>query len=213
MLKHDSPSHIRKPLGLAVLLLAYVLLIPGLMQPMLTVTGTVEKSKLVELGKQFIKETPTKLGLMGDMANMLLNNLEVEGTVPAFNKTRSILGTVKDLLDSGNKLVAIMIVLFSVIIPAIKGLLTLATLTPFTGRYRSKMQWLSSHMSKWSMADVFVIAIFIALLAAKGIREDTGLVSFDATLGIGFYYFLGYCLLSILSAHILYYRNSNPVPA
>ena len=68
-------------------------------------------------------------------------------------------------------------------------------------------------MSKWSMADVFVIAIFIAFLAAKGIREDTGLVNFDAVVGTGFYYFLGYCLLSILSAQILYYqskKNLNP---
>ena len=196
----------QKPIGLAVLLAAYLLLIPGLTQPMLTVTGTVEKTKLVELGKQFINETPTKLGLMGDMAQMLLDNMKVEGTVEAFSKTRSILGTVQDLLDSGNALVAIMIVFFSVIVPAVKGLLTLATLLPIKERMRGLMQWVSSNMSKWSMADVFVIAIFIAFLAAKGIREDTGLVSFDATIGSGFYYFLGYCLLSILSAQILYYQ-------
>jgi len=213
-LKNDSSKRpLRKPIGLAILVLAYLLLVPGLIQPILSVTGTVEKTKLVELGKQFIQETPTKLGLMGDMANMLLDNLEVEGTVDAFNKTRSILGTVKDLVDSGNTLVAIMIVLFSVIIPVIKGLLTIATFAPVSAHYRTKMQWLSGHMSKWSMADVFVIAIFIALLAAKGIREDTGLVSFDATLGTGFYFFLGYCLLSILSAHILYYRPGNQHPA
>lgn len=200
----------QKPLGLAVLLAAYLLLIPGLTQPMLTVTGTVEKTKLVELGKQFIQESPTKLGLMGDMANMLLDNMKVEGTVDAFNKTRSILGTVQDLLDSGNALVAVMIVFFSVIVPAVKGLLTLATFLPVKSQYRSTMQWISSNMSKWSMADVFVIAIFIAFLAAKGIREDTGLVSFDAVVGSGFYYFLGYCLLSILSAQILYYQGKNP---
>lgn len=200
----------QKPLGLAVLLAAYLLLIPGLTQPMLTVTGTVEKTKLVELGKQFIQETPTKLGLMGDMANMLLDNMKVEGTVDAFNKTRSILGTVQDLLDSGNALVAVMIVFFSVIVPAIKGLLTLATFLPVKSQYRSTMQWISSNMSKWSMADVFVIAVFIAFLAAKGIREDTGLVSFDAAVGSGFYYFLGYCLLSILSAQILYHQGKNP---
>ena len=84
----------RKTLGLLVLLLAYGLLIPGLTKPILTVTGTVEKSKLVELGKQFVEETPTKLGLMGDMAKMLLDNIKVEGTIDAFHKTRSIIGTV-----------------------------------------------------------------------------------------------------------------------
>ena len=200
----------RKTLGLLVLLLAYGLLIPGLTKPILTVTGTVEKSKLVELGKQFVEETPTKLGLMGDMAQMLLDNIKVEGTIDAFHKTRSIIGTVQDLLDSGNVLVAILIVTFSVVIPAIKGVLTLGSLLPLANRFRVPMQWLSDHMSKWSMADVFVIAIFISLLAAKGIQEDTGLVNFDATLGQGFYYFLAYCLLSVLSAHILYYRNNTP---
>ena len=198
----------RKTLGLLVLLLAYGLLIPGLTKPILTVTGTVEKSKLVELGKQFVEETPTKLGLMGDMAKMLLDNIKVEGTIDAFHKTRSIIGTVQDLLDSGNVLVAILIVTFSVVIPAIKGVLTLGSLLPLANRFRVPMQWLSGHMSKWSMADVFVIAIFISLLAAKGIQEDTGLVNFDASLGQGFYYFLAYCLLSVLSAHILYYRNN-----
>ena len=149
----------QKPIGLAVLLAAYLLLIPGLTQPMLTVTGTVEKTKLVELGKQFINETPTKLGLMGDMTQMLLDNMKVEGTVDAFSKTRSILGTVQDLLDSGNALVAIMIVFFSVIVPAVKGLLTLATLLPIKERMRGLMQWVSSNMSKWSMADVFVLSL------------------------------------------------------
>jgi len=198
---------IRKSIGLIILVLAYVLLIPGLTEPMLTVTGTVEKSRLVDLGKQFIEETPVKMGLMGDMARMMLNNIKVSGTVDAFDKTRSILGTVKDLLDSGNKFVAVMIVLFSVVVPVVKGLLTFGSFMPLPQRLANIMKWLSGNMSKWSMADVFVIAIFISLLAATGIREDTGLVSFDAHLGVGFYYFLAYCLLSILSAHILYYRG------
>jgi len=191
---------IRKSIGLIILVLAYVLLIPGLTEPMLTVTGTVEKSRLVDLGKQFIEET-----------RMMLNNIKVSGTVDAFDKTRSILGTVKDLLDSGNKFVAVMIVLFSVVVPVVKGLLTFGSFMPLPERLSNTMKWLSGNMSKWSMADVFVIAIFISLLAATGIREDTGLVSFDAHLGVGFYYFLAYCLLSILSAHILYYRGPQAV--
>ncbi len=202
----------RKITGLLTLVVAYALLVPGLTQPILTVTGTIEKSKLIELGKQFVEESPTKLGLMGDMAKVLLNNLKVDGTLPAFDKTRSILGTVQDLLDSGNVLVAVLIVTFSVVIPVIKGLLTLATQFPISARLARPMTWMSDHMSKWSMADVFVIAIFISLLAAKGVREDTGLVNFDASLGSGFYFFLGYCLLSIVSAQILYAGTSRDKP-
>ena len=174
----------QKPLGIALLLLAYALLYPGLTEPMLTVTGTVEKQKLVSLGQQFLDETPTKLGLVGDMAKVMLSNMKVEGTVPAFDKTRSILGTVRDLMDSGNMLVALLIVTFSVFVPVIKGFITLITLVMPTNGSSARLKWCSEHMSKWSMADVFVIAIFIALLAAKGIREDTGLVMFDASLGL-----------------------------
>lgn len=196
----------QKILGLSLLLIAYLMLYPGLTEPMLTVTGTVEKMKLVELGKDFLDETPTKLGLVGDMAKMMLGNMKVEGTVPAFDKTRSILGTVKDLHESNNTLVAFLIVTFSVIIPVIKGVITLATLVPIPESIRQQLNWIGGHMSKWSMADVFVIAIFLGYLAAMGIREDTGLVSFDASLGRGFYFFLGYCLLSILSSHVLNYK-------
>jgi uncharacterized paraquat-inducible protein A len=63
--------------------------------------------------------------------------------------------------------------------------------------------WTSNAISKWSMADVFVIAIFIAYLAGNGIQESRGLVDFTATLGVGFWYFLAYCLLSILGTQVL----------
>ena len=57
-------------------------------------------------------------------------------------------------------------------------------------------------LSKWSMADVFVVGVFIAFLATKAIGSGEGsdLLSFDAELGPGFYYFLGFCLLSVLSS-------------
>jgi uncharacterized paraquat-inducible protein A len=68
---------------------------------------------------------------------------------------------------------------------------------------RSMLLTISNAISKWSMADVFVIAIFIAYLAGNGIQESRGLVDFQATLGIGFWYFLGYCLVSILGTQLL----------
>ena len=53
------------------------------------------------------------------------------------------------------------------------------------------------------MADVFVIAIFIAFLAGNGLQENQGLVDFHATLENGFWFFLGYCLVSILATQLL----------
>ncbi len=189
--------------GLVLLLAAYGLLFPGLTQPMLTVTGAVEKSDMLDVGKQLLAESETKMGLVGDMANMILNNLDVEGQLIVFDKTRSILGTVRDLFDSSNYLVAILIMTFSVIVPVLKGFLTLITLFVPAKATQDRLSQISSAISKWSMADVFVIAMFVTYLAANGIREDRGLVQFESTLGSGFYYFLGYCLLSIIASQLL----------
>jgi len=192
-----------KSIGLILLLLSYALLLPGLSKPMLTVTGTVEKSDLLDLGKEMLAESETKMGLVGDMAKVIINNLEVSGSVVAFDKTRSILGTVRDLFDGGNILVAFLIVTFSVLIPVFKGFITLIALLDISPSTKSKLSFFSSSISKWSMADVFVIAIFVSYLAAIGIRENTGLVKFSSTLGTGFYFFLGYCLLSIVASNLL----------
>jgi hypothetical protein len=51
------------------------------------------------------------------------------------------------------------------------------------------------------MADVFVIALIIVFLGANS--SDSGLIETTAELEIGFYFFLGYCLLSIISSQLL----------
>lgn len=192
-----------KTFGFILLIAAYAMLYPGLSKPMLTVTGTIEKAKLLEVGKEMLAENQKGMGLMGDMATVILRNMKAEGTVVAFDKTRSILGTVRDLFDSGDFLVAFLIMTFSVLIPVLKGFVTLITLLDINRATRGKLGQFSAMISKWSMADVYVIAIFVAYLAANGIRESTGLVQFDSTLEVGFYYFLGYCLLSILASQLL----------
>lgn len=192
-----------KTTGLILLVLAYALLLPGLNKPMLTVTGTVEKNDLLELGKEMLADSDSKMGLVGDMATIVINNLKVSGSIVAFDKTRSILGTVRDLFEGGNALVALLIVTFSVLVPVFKGFVTLITLLDIKPLTQSRLALFSSAISKWSMADVFVIAIFVSYLAAIGIKEDTGLVSFNSTLGSGFYYFLGYCVVSILASQFI----------
>jgi uncharacterized paraquat-inducible protein A len=52
-------------------------------------------------------------------------------------------------------------------------------------------------ISKWAMADVFAISIFIAFLGANAMEST------NATLEPGFYYFSGYVLLSGLVAMLL----------
>lgn len=192
-----------KIIGFLALVCAYMLLLPGLTQPMLSVSGTVEKVELVELGKDMLTENPNTPALVTNLAEMVIDNLDVSGTVLVFDKTRSILATAQDLYASDHALVAVLIVLFSVVIPVLKGLIISAAQLPLKPGLRDGLMSTASASSKWSMADVFVIGIFIAFLAANGIEESRGLVEFDAQLGEGFYYFLGYCIVSILGTQLI----------
>jgi len=190
-------------LGTVLLVIAYALLFPGLTQPMLSVSGTVEKADLVELGKALIKDSPNTPGLVDDVVDVVVDTLEVSGSVNAFDKTRSIVGTAQELFASQHQLVAVLIIVFSVIVPLLKALILLSVLFPLNGKTKSLLLGISNSISKWSMADVFVIAIFIAFLASNGLQQSEGLVDFQASLGMGFWFFLGYCLISIPGTQLL----------
>jgi len=193
----------KKVLGVLLILSAYAMLYPGLTQPILSVSGTVEKTKLVDVGKELIQQSANTPSFVSNMVDMVVQTIDVTGSVDAFDKTRSIIGTAQELYNNGHLPVALLIIVFSVGVPTLKALLLLALNIPMKNRARSILLTMSNAISKWSMADVFVIAIFIAYLAGNGIQESRGLVEFKATLGIGFWYFLGYCLVSILGTQLL----------
>ena len=116
-----------------------------------------------------------------------------------FAETRSILQTVKDLHASGNYVVAGMILFFSVMVPFIKAVLlgVVGLLKPtHTARYR--IFAFVRGISKWAMADVFVVGVYIAYLSAKATD------ALDAQLHEGFYYFAAYCLISLLSVQVMH---------
>ena len=192
-----------KTIGILLLVIAYGLLIPGVTQPILTLEGYVEKADMVEIGKNLIIESPDTPPLIDSMADALLSKLQPEGQIQAYSKTRSILGTAKDLKDNNHLVVAILIVLFSVVIPILKLLILLSSYLVRDQNNSNLLFRLNGGLSKWSMADVFVIGLFVAFLAANGVQQSDAILQFEATLGSGFYYFLGYCLISILSSHLL----------
>ncbi|NRA24612.1 MAG: paraquat-inducible protein A [Oleispira sp.] len=110
-----------------------------------------------------------------------------------FEETRSIWQTVISLQEAGYASVGFMVVTFSVIIPITKGLLIILTwISPARWRWQ-----LISLVSKWSMADVFVVAILVAFFTAKATAE------LQSNLHDGFYWFTAYCLLSIASGQCL----------
>jgi paraquat-inducible protein A len=113
------------------------------------------------------------------------------------NETRSIMGAIKSLHESKNDFVAGLILLFSVIVPIAKAALLVPILTAKEPAQRTRLYNFVRSISKWSMADVFAIGIFIAFLAAKATSNMA------ATLGPGFYYFTAYCLVSNLAFQVL----------
>ena len=201
-------SKFQKTTGMVLLLVAFGLLIPGITEPILVLHGKVDKAELIEFGKQTLADDPDVPALVVTLTEKLIDELKIEGELEVFSKSRSITGTVEELYRSGNPLVAFLISLFSIVIPAIKLLLLLYSslvAKPGTSRWVDNIQ---KAISKWSMADVFVIAIMVAYLAAVASKDMEELFSLEAEFSTGFYYFLGYCLLSIFASQLLTVRKA-----
>ncbi len=126
------------------------------------------------------------------------------GKMAIYHQTRSILGTIGNLYDTGNRLVAFLILLFSVIVPMAKGLSLLYVLAIPKAPFRLPIFRFVALIGKWSMADVFVMGILLAFLAAGAAEGLT------AQLHDGFWYFLGYCLLSVASAQLMRIQSPGP---
>lgn len=133
------------------------------------------------------------------------------------NKELSLLGTISELWQDDRFLVAIMIFVFSIAIPLLKtSIITFSYFIKNTVLAKKLVNFVSV-IGKWSMADVFVIAIFLAVLSTNhaetanqkqlslfGFKLDILLSSETlSNVGMGFYYFTGYCLLSILGTQLI----------
>lgn len=193
----------KNTIGLLLLVIAFGLLYPGVTQPILSLTGVIDRADLAEVGKDIIVSDPETPEIVANLANYLVKNMQITGEVEAYQRTRSILGTVEELHRNGFALVAFLVALFSIIIPVVKGLMLMFSYFPVPPGLASGLRRATDLISKWSMADVFVVGVFVAFLAANAVRREAGLLSFEAELGTGFYCFLGYCILSILSSQIL----------
>ena len=110
-----------------------------------------------------------------------------------FNYKRSILEAVKDLFEGGNYLVSFLILLFSIMIPVLKGIIIFWVFGFGDSNKKRAAHGFVFRIGRWSMADVFAVGVFIAYLGGAAIE------SLDATLEPGFYYFTGYCIVSLLS--------------
>jgi hypothetical protein len=108
-------------------------------------------------------------------------------------------------------LVAVLVILFSVVFPALKMLALSASLfRPSLLRNSRIVRLLAFELSKWSMADVMVLAIFMSFIAFNGVIESgmggiraepavqqLVIPTNSSTILPGYYLFIGFCLASI----------------
>ena len=200
----------RKLMILSLIAIALGLLYPGVTQPVLTLSGTVEKSRIAELGIEMIagQGADSQTQQMLTAISSFFGFDQIEGQLQVYTSTRSIWGTVESLATSGNLPVAFLIVFFSLVIPAFKMLLLALSLFIARAEFRGPLLWLNAALSKWSMADVFVMGLMVAFLAGSAADQTGDILTMHASLGIGFYYFLSYCLFSVAAGSVL--RESPP---
>jgi hypothetical protein len=223
--------------GLTFLLLgaSLALLVPGLFFPVLTIRGVLTKDGIAQmapvmLDKGLNDETVNTLKSMmskealallqftgGDLKKTLISRLTPQltaalqkgvGEIEVYQQTRSILGSVQRLYEVGSPVPATLILLFSVIVPFGKAALVAWAALMHSDQARQRTLGFVELIAKWSMADVFVVALFIAYLAAQASQTPPGdpkaaaLIAFTAHFGSGFYWFAAYCLFSLASQQI-----------
>jgi hypothetical protein len=195
----------RKRLVMLLIVVALGLLYPGITQPVLTLTGTVEKSKIAELGIEMIagEGADAQTRQMLTAISSFLGFDRIEGQLEAYNSTRSVWGTVEELSRSGNLPVAFLIVFFSLVIPVFKLLLQSCSLFVEQAGLRNALLIMNAALSKWSMSDVFVMGLLVAFMAGSASGQMGDMLTMYASLEPGFYYFLAYCLFSIAAGMVM----------
>lgn len=178
---------IKKHLGFLTNLIAIALFIPGILLPMFSLN----------------------MAMTAKLSGAKLTNTLID-------KNLSLLQTIQELWHDDRLLVASLIFAFSICIPVIKFMLVSFAYAKKHSKLEAYIYRFISQIGKWSMADVFVVAIFLAVLSTNhaetatqqpltlfGFKLDL-IVSSEtlSALGPGFYYFTSYCLLSLLGTAI-----------
>ncbi len=121
-----------------------------------------------------------------------------------FQEQYSLFQSIASMWQERFYLLALVIVCFSIVFPILK-LFALAVLwlMPFDQEERRHYLSVVSFLGKWSMMDVFVIAVLITLAKAS--------VMFDAAPGVGIYVFAAAILLSMVASFLMERLARQPV--
>jgi hypothetical protein len=219
-----------------LLVCSMALLIPGLIVPVLTIRGVLTRDGIAQVAPMMLERglsddtvavlqsmmNPSVLAFLqatgGDVRKIIIQKLGPQisaslqknvAEVEVYEQTRSILGAVRRLYEVGSPVAATLILLFSVIVPFGKAALVAWAMFMTSAAWRHRTLKFVEAIAKWSMADVFVVAVLIAYLAAQASATPTSgpnaapaLIAFTADFGPGFYWFAAYCLFSLASQQV-----------
>ena len=145
-----------------------------------------------------------------------------------FFESKSIVDVVRILLETGkydSALVGILILLFSIVFPIGKLLATkIYLLGNEKWRNNKVIQFFAFKSGKWSMADVNVVAIFMAYIGFKGILDSqlanlnmqtdslASISTNETTLQPGFILFVAFVLFGLILSVILQKITAAEVP-
>jgi hypothetical protein len=218
---------------LVLLVVSVALLLPGLFLPVLTIRGVLTRDGIAQMAPTMLERgldegtvaalrammNPTMVSLLdltgGDLRQTIIEKVTPAltaslqknvGEVEVFQQTRSIVSSVRRLYEVGSPIPATLILLFSVVVPFAKTALVGWAVFAAEGAARQRTLAFVETIAKWSMADVFVVALFITYLAAMASQSAPAagppVVAFTARFGPGFYWFAAYCLFSLATQQL-----------
>lgn len=112
-------------------------------------------------------------------------------------ESKTIIGTIEHLYRDSNYPVAMVILLFSIIVPLLKTLSMIFVVLWKHFHLAPKVVAFFKHLGKWSMLDVFVVALLLVYLSA-GSSENS-----YSQIESGLYLFLIYVIFSIFTSIVV----------
>jgi hypothetical protein len=186
-------------------LLTFIVLFVGLTTPMIEIDARIKEMSFLLIGERISFHDQV-----------------------IFFQSKSIVDVVRILLETGkydSALVGILILIFSIVFPVGKLLATKFYLLG-NERWRNNkvIQFFAFKSGKWSMADVKVVAIFMAYIGFKGILDSqmaslnlktdslASISTNETTLQPGFILFLAFVLFGLILSVILQKITAAEVP-
>jgi hypothetical protein len=193
-LKNQVALH--TPLFIISILLALIVLFVGLTSPMIEIDARIKEMSFLLIGERI------------SFSDQVI-----------FFQSKSIVDVVRVLLETGqfdSAFVGVLILIFSIIFPIGKLLATkLYLLGSEKWRNSKVIQFFAFKSGKWSMADVNVVAIFMAYIGFKGILDSqlsnlnmktdslASISTNETSLQPGFILFVAFVLFGLILSVIL----------